>query len=204
MGVSLSINVFGNTGSLSTIMLLPFAAVTFNIISLIILTALSPENKKVGIRSVLPEVMRNPIVKGALAGVAVSLLGINFPPFLSQVIDDLASMATPLALIALGGQLELKSLISKPGMILWGSFIKLVLSPLLAIVPALLFFDFTSFEMGALYFIFGSSTAVSSFVMAKVMKSDDSLAGLLVMYTTVFSSVTMFVGLLLLKNFHII
>ncbi len=204
MGVSLSVNVFGEAGSLSTITLLPFTAVVFNIMSLIFLTACSPENKKVSIRSVLPEVIRNPIVKGAFAGVAVSLLGIEFPPFLSQVIDDLASMATPLALIALGGQLELNSLVSKTRLILSGSILKLVFSPLLAIIPALLFFDFSSYEMGALYFIFSSSTAVSSFVMAKVMKSDDHLAGLLVMYTTIFSSVTLFIGLYLMKSFHII
>jgi predicted permease len=204
MGIPLALNVFGEAGSLPTIMLLPFAAVTFNIFSLVVLTVLSPEREKVGFRNLLSEIVKNPIVKGTVCGIAVSLLGIKLPVFLTDVVGELASIATPLALISLGGQLEFKSLLEKPGLIFSGSFIKLVVSPLLAIIPAMLLFDFSAFEMGALYVIFGSSTAVSSFVMAKVMKSDDSLAGQMVVYTTIFSSVTMFLWIYVLKSFQII
>lgn len=204
MGVSLSINVFGESGAMPTIMLLPFASIVFNVLSLSFLTAFSPDRKKMGIRSILPAVVKNPIVIGAVSGIIVSLLHIPFPPFVSEVIDDLAAMATPLALICLGGQMKLKNLYAKPALILSGSFIKLVLSPLIAIVPALIFFEFTSYEMGALFFIFGSSTAISSFVMAKVMKSDDNLASLMVIYSTIFSGITMFLWIFALKNFHII
>ncbi len=204
MGVALAIKIFGDEDSLPTIMLLPFAVIMLNIVSLIILTAFSPDNKKVSIKTVLPEVIKNPIVRGAVCGVIVSLLGIKIPVFLRDVIDDLAAITTPLALIALGGQLEVKNLFEKAPLIFAGSFIKLVLSPLIAIVPALIFFHFSPSEMGALYVIFGSSSAVSSFVMAKAMKSDDDLAGLMVVYSTILASITMFLWLYILKSFQII
>ena len=113
-------------------------------------------------------------------------------------------MAVPLALIALGGQLELKNLFKRPKLVLSASLIKLILSPLLAIIPAILLFNFTAYEIGALYFIFGSPTAVASFVFAKVMNSDDNLAGQILMFTTIFSSITMFLWVYMLKTFQII
>ncbi len=204
IGVALSINLFGDTGSMPTIMLLPFASIVFNTISIIILTAMSPGNNKVSFRTIVPQVIKNPIILGAILGVIVSLSGIKFPSFASNVIDELAGMATPLALIGLGGQLEINSLFKKPCLIISSSFLKLILSPLLAIVPAILFFDFTKYEIGALLFIFGSSTAVSSFVMAKAMKSDDDLAGKIIMFTTIFSSVTMFLWIYILKTLQLI
>lgn len=204
IGVSLSISVFGEAGSLPTIILLPFASVAYNIISLIILTVYSPDNKKVTFSNILAMIIKNPIIIGVFTGVTFSLIKINVPSFLSEVIDNLANIATPLALISLGGQLEVKSFFKKPGLIISGIFVKLIISPLIVILPAVVLFSFTPYEIGALFFIFGSSTAVSSYVMAKVMKSDDVLAGQLVMYTTIFSSVTMFLWIYVLKNLHLI
>lgn len=204
IGVPLAINMFGDIGSLPTALLLPFAATVFNLLSLIILTALSPENQKVGFKSIWTALKKNPIIIGAAAGVLVSLLGIRFPTFISDFIKDLSAITAPLALIALGGQLKLKNLFKNLGLVLSGSFVKLILNSLIAVVPALLFFNFTSYEIGALFIIFGSSTAVSTFVMAKAMKSDEDLAAQLVMFTTIFSAITMFAWIYVLKSFQII
>ena len=47
-------------------------------------------------------------------------------------------------------------------------------------------------------------SAVSSYIMAKNMHSDDELAGQILIFTTLISSVTLFIGIFLLKSFHLI
>ncbi len=204
MGVALSISVFGEAGAMPTIMLLPFASITLNIVSVLVLTMYSPDNPKLDLKSFSLRLITNPIILGPIFGIIVSLIGIRFPVFLENVIDDLAAMTTPLALILLGGQLALRSLFESPKLLATGVINKLVLSPILAIVPAVLFFNFTPYEMGAIFFIFGSSTAVNSFVMAKAMKSDARIAGQLLMASTIFSGVTMFIWVYILKSLAII
>lgn len=204
MGVALSIIVFGEEGSSATVMLLPFVSIFYNIISVIILTVMSSDNKKFDIRYVIFQIIKNPIIVGAVSGMIVSISGIELPTFMVSVVNNLASMATPLALIALGGQLELNNLFTKPALLFTGTFLKLIIAPLIAIIPALLFFDFTRYEIGALLFIFAAPTAVSSFPMAKSMKSDSDLAGRLIMNSTVMSGITMFLWLYILKNLNFI
>ena len=204
MGVALARNVFGDEGSLATVLLLPFVSVVQNMGAVTFLTVFSPEAKKLSLREILLNIVRNPIILGALAGMAVSLFRIPVPLFLEKPISDLSGMASTLALIALGGKIRLENLISNTRLILTGCLIKLVVSPLLVVLPAALFFSFSRYEMGALYFIFGSCTAVSSFIMAKSMKADEVVAAQMVIYTTVLSSVTMFAWVFVLRQFGVI
>lgn len=204
MAVALSLIVFGEEGSGPTVMLLPFITILYNLIAVIVLTLMSSENKELDIEGIAIKIIKNPLIIGAVAGLAVSLLNIELPSFMVSVVDDLASMATPLALIALGGQLELDTLFARPALLFSATFIKLIIAPLAAVVPALLFFDFTRNEIGALLFIFSAPTAVSSYPMAKAMKCDSDLAGRIIMYSTVLSAFTIFLWLYLFKTLNYI
>ena len=204
MGVALAIIAFGEEGSIATVLFLPFILLTYNILSVIVLTSFNSENAKVSIKTVLFQIIRNPIIIGAVSGIVVSFSGIELPDFMVSVINSLASMATPLALIALGGELELRNLFARPVLLFSGSFIKLIFAPLLAVVPALLFFDFTRYEIGALLFVFAAPTAVSSYPMAKAMKSDTDFAGRIIMHSTVLSAFTMFLWVYVMKSLNFI
>lgn len=204
MGVALAGNVFGPEGSLPTVLLLPFISVLQNIGAVIYLTIYSPEEKELSVGQILVNISKNPIIIGAVVGMIFAGFKIPVPTFLVSPINDLANMAASLALIALGGQIELKNLFSNTKLIFTGCFIKLFVSPFLMMLPAFLFFDFTGYEMGAYYFIFGSCTAVSSFIMAKSMKADETVAAQMVIYTTIFSAVSMFIWIFLLRQVGII
>ena len=204
MGVALAGNAFGPEGSLSTVLLLPFVSVVQNIGAVTFLTVFSPEEKKLSVGRVLLNIIKNPIIIGALAGMAAAAVRLPVPLFLEKPMSDLAGMASTLALIALGGQIQLDNFFQNTRTVLIGCFIKLVVSPLVMLIPAALFFDFSNYEMGAIYFIFGSCTAVSSFIMAKSMKADETMAAQMVIYTTVLSSVTMFIWIFGMRQVGII
>ena len=199
MGVALATNVFGPEGSLATVLLLPFVSVIQNTGAVVFLTAFSPREQKNSLKRILLNIVRNPIIIGSVAGMAVSLLKLPVPRFLAEPVSDLAGMASTLAFVALGGQIRLDNFFRNTRLVLWGCLIKLVLSPLVILVPAILFCGFSRYELGAIYFIFGASTAVSTFIFAKAMGSNETLAAQMVVYTTVFSSVTMFCWLFVLR-----
>ncbi len=204
MGVALATNVFGPEGSLPTVLLLPFISMVQNAGAVIFLTIHHPERKKQSVKAFIINIFKNPIILGAAAGLLCSLLQIELPKYIQTSIDDLAGMATTLALIALGGQIEFKMLFGNVKLVIVGCFLKLFVTPLCMLLPAAMFFSFSNFEIGAYYFIFGSCTAVSSFVMAKSMKADEVLASQLIIFTTIASALSMLLWISGLNMLHML
>ena len=83
-----------------------FGLTVINIIAIVVLQYFGMD--VVDSKAIVRELCRNPIIIGALLGFAILLLNIDLYPFLDTTIGDLSKMATPLALIILGGTLELK------------------------------------------------------------------------------------------------
>ena len=59
---------------------------------------------------------------------------------------------------------------------------------------------FRDVQLAVLLSMSASPTAVSSYTMAQQMEGDDALAGQLVVYTTIFSILTVFLWIFLLKQ----
>lgn len=76
---------------------------------------------------------------------------------------------------------------------------KLVVFPILFLGLALLL-GFRDAPLAVLLTVFGSPIAVSSFTMAQQMGGDDKLAGQLVVFSSLFSIVTMFLMIFFLKE----
>ena len=63
---------------------------------------------------------------------------------------------------------------------------------------------FTGPAIGAIFIVFGAPTAASSYIMAQSMGSDGDLAGEIVVFTTMMSVLSIFVGIAALRGFGII
>ena len=59
-------------------------------------------------------------------------------------------------------------------------------------------------SLGLVFVVFDSPVAVSSYIMAKNMNSDHSLAAQILLLSTLFCLGTMFLGLFLLKTMNFI
>ena len=101
----------------------------------------------------------------------------------------------------LGVQFEFSAVRELKREILFGTLIRTVLVPLLGLGIAYAFFrsSFDGAKFAALAALFATPVAVSSVPMAQEMGADHTLAGQLVVWTTLFSSVTVFVASFLLK-----
>lgn len=175
----------------------------FNFLAVITLSFHNEEKGKVDWRSVVLNILKNPLIGSSVLGLVFVFLGINLPQFVLTTIRDLSRVATPLSILVLGGSLALEKAIVNRKILIIGSFCRLVVMPFIAVAIAV-FMGFRGAELVAILMIFASPTAVSSFVMAEQMGADGELAGEFVIATSVASAATMFLWIFTLSSLGLV
>jgi len=213
IGISLAGAIGGEEAQSITAIITAFSVPFFNVLAVVALSIFSGEQKKPGIGKIIMKIWKNPLIIGAALGLIVlglrevqsQLLGeVVFSikedlPFIHSAVSQLKNIATPLALIVLGGQFEFSAVKGMAKEIWVGSLWRLVVAPVLGIGLAILLTEYSTFlsfgpnEYPALIALFGSPVAVSSAIMAQQMGSDGQLATQYVMWTSLGSVVTIFV-----------
>ena len=109
----------------------------------------------------------------------------------TAALTTLGGIASPLAMITLGGTLQFSAIRKNRGIIAPVMGIRLVLMPLVFVSLAY-FIGLREAELFLVLMIFGTPIATSSYPMAANMGGDGELAGELVFVSTVVSLVTIF------------
>lgn len=152
---------------------------------------------------VMKGVVTNPLIISSLIGVLFNVLKLELPQPVQKTVIDLSRVATPLALVALGGSFTLgrvKEYKKQLSIVVAG---KLVLSGCL-MVPLAILLGFRNEMLVPIMIMFGSPTAVSSFPMAQQMGGDGELAAEIVVFSSAMSIVTLFFWILILKQVGVI
>lgn len=181
--------------------------------------------KKRSVKGIVVNIIKNPLIIGVVAGLAVvgireieRALCVGETPFrfdtqlkfLYTAVKDLKLIASPLALIILGGQFEFSAVRGMTKEILVASAWRIVIAPLIGIgAAALLSLYSPLFTFGleiypTLVALFGTPVAVSSAIMAGQMNNDEQLATQLVVWTSICSIATIFITVFLLMSFGLI
>ena len=205
VGIALAGSLFGEAGELTASFMSLVSVPLINILAVISLTVFNKEGKRPTLSGVLLGIAKNPLIEAivlgilavilreALGGAGVNLHIRNVEP-LWKIMGYLSGLATPLALIALGGQFEFSAL---PGMkreLIVGVAVRTLIVPLLSLSVAYILFGehFDGAAFAALAAMFATPNAVSTVPMTQEMGGDAALAGQLVVWTTLFSAFTIF------------
>lgn len=213
IGIPLATALFGQAGAAAASLMSAFTIPLFNMLAVVTLSIFNKKEEKarVNFGKILLGIVTNPLIIGVVSGLVVlgirallNLGGVTFRltdiGFLYSAIKSLGSVATPLALIILGGQFQFSSVKTLWKPIVLGTVVRTVIVPAAALLLASVIFKNLAGEYYATYVaVFGTPVAVSSAVLAKEMDGDEELAGQLVVWTTVASSVTVFVIILTLR-----
>ncbi|MEG2481320.1 MAG: AEC family transporter [Clostridia bacterium] len=195
-GLPMAASLFGASETGTTAVLIAFVIPLFNLLSVIALEIFHVG--KVNIKRILMGVVTNPLILGAMAAFVFLLTGLRLPRVVEQTVRDISKIATPLALIILGGSFTFSRL--KPNLkhIVAAVSGRLILIPL-CFVSLSVALGFRGVALGALLAMFASPTAVSSFTMAQQLHADDELAGQIVVVGSLCSVVTIFLWISLLS-----
>jgi hypothetical protein len=203
LGVPLAGNLFGETGSATAAIILPFIIVLYNSLAVIVLTVNSEQARDNNIKNIILEIIKNPLIIAIIIGLPFMLFNIAKPEILQRSVDYISNMSTPLALISLGAGVNLQVLKAKIKLSLTAALIKTAVSPAVFVIPAVLL-GFRGEALTVIFVLFAAPTAVSSYIMAKNMQSDADLAGQILALTTIICPATIFAGSLILKSIGVI
>ena len=185
----------------------------FNVLAVISLSVFINRKESFGqsCRHILRDVLTNPLIIAVVLG--MFCLGIRWvqtllfgrivfrldqqTAFFFDAVKTLKNGTTALALIILGGQFVFSAVRELKKEIFVATLWRVALSPIIGVSGAILLtrwnlLNCTSADYPALIALFGSPVAVSSAIMAKGMGNDEQLATQLVVWTTLFSGITVF------------
>lgn len=196
-----------------------FTLPIMNIFAVIALTIYVNDDgtKKIDIMGILKKIAKNPLIIAIVLGMICLLirsLQIKYlgevvfalnkqGKFLYNALSNIKSMASPYALLILGGQFDFSSSKGMLKEIVVGTAWRVVIAPLIviggaAVLSILGIMNCGVNEFPALIGVFGTPAAVSSAIMAGEMGNDEQLATQLVVWSSVASIFTMFLTVCIL------
>ena len=209
IGIPLATSLFGDEGAIIATVLSAFIIPIFNVLAVICLTVFS-DTTKVSVKNILLGIIKNPLIQGIAAGGIMLGIRAIFTAFgigfrlsdvtpIYKVLEYLSSVATPIALIVLGAQFEFSALKELKNQIIFGTALRAVIIPALALTVAYFIGIFNGAHFAAFVAMFATPVAVSSVPMAQEMGADSALAGQIVVWTTLVSALSLFVISFILK-----
>ena len=199
LGLALIQNIYGSTGMAGMMVL--GAVPLYNVYAVIVLQTESPINKKgeKNIQRALKGIVTNPILIGVILGLVASLINIKFPTIIDTSLNYVARIATPLAVICIGGEFSFQNAFKSIKKSSLAAFVKIVLLPLV-FVPIAILMGFTTEKLVAILVMLAGPTTPSCFIMAKQYGYEGTITSSAVVLTTLFSSVTLTLFILILRS----
>lgn len=182
-----------------------------NVLSVVSLNMyrVNEHGERISVKKLLLNIVTNPLILGVFSGLlALFIRGLITPdggepfftikdntPFLYDSIRLISQTASPMALIALGGQFELSVVKPLIKQIILGVSWRILIVPVVTLglayylekhIPGM------EYAYAGLIALFGTPVAVSSAIMVHEMGGDEKLAGQLVIWSSVFSIFTLF------------
>lgn len=202
IGLALISNLFGNDALGKATLILAFLLPLYNVLAVIVLI-IPKHSGKINYKSILLEILLNPLILAVIIGLPFSYFKIKIPEMFLSTGTFLADLALPLALIGIGGSLNTENLKRASDLAFISSAIKIIAIPIVLTIGALLL-GYKNDDLGIMFIVFACPTAIASFVMADAMGANSKLAGNIIMITTLGSVFTISLGILLLKSFSLI
>ncbi len=199
VGLAIIASMFGKQALGKASLLLAFMIPIYNVLSVIALTLPLRDSKKINIKATALEILRNPLIIAVIAALPFTLFKIPVHPIIIDTGEYLGGIALPLALIGIGGSMNLENLKEASSLAFFATMLKIIIFPLILTYAAFLF-GFSGNDLGIMFVLFACPTAIASFVMAEAMGSNGKLAGNIVLISTVGSVFTIVVGLFILKS----
>ena len=204
LGIAFITNIYGNSG-MAPLMIIGSVPL-YNIMAVVVLSFTNPEQGGMSpalIKKTLKGIVTNPIILGILSGALWSVLRLPMPPILAKTVSNLGGLTTPLGLMAMGAAFQWSEAKSGMGPAFVASFMKL-LGLCTIFLPVAVLLGFREAELIAILVMLGSSTTVSSYVMARNMGHSGVLSSSIVAITTLGSAFSLTFWLYVLKTLALI
>ncbi|MBW3695129.1 AEC family transporter [Vibrio sp. T187] len=198
IGLAYVANIYGNEGVALAAIYVASMTVLYNIQAVIALTPKGEDTGSKAVTVIAKSLTKNPLIIAIFLAVFFYALSIPIPKMVTDAGQYFANMTLPLALLCTGGSLDISSLKQERLSTWFSSSYKLIVAPLM-ITLAGFGLGFRGLDLGLIFLMSAAPTAAASYVMARAMGSNSTLAANIIALTTVLSLITCTLGIFILK-----
>ncbi len=155
-------------------------------------------DKKNNKKALLFNVLKTPMVFSGILGLFFLFTKLEIPGLILSQVESVSKLATPIALLCLGGTFKIQALKRHKKALLTACAGKLIIVPI-AFLSIAIILGFRGMELATLMAMFAAPVASSSFPMAQELGGNAELAGEIVVLTSLLSIITVFSWVLLLS-----
>lgn len=202
LGLAFCANSYGEKGLALASLPVAMTVVFYNVLSVYVLNR-SLHRASNSLIPTLVGIVKNPLIIAIFSGFAANGIGLQLPSVIMDSGKYLSQMVLPLALICIGGSLSLARLARIDATTLNACLWKLILSPIIACAIAI-GLGLSGDALAVLFLLAASPTATISFVMVQAMNGNSELAANIVAQTTLWSLITVTLGLWVLQILKVI
>ena len=197
LGLAFCAKAYGDHGLAIAALPVALTVVFYNVLSVYVLNR-SLTTAHNSFKPTLVGIIKNPLIIAIFFGLLVNAISLPLPGVLMDSSKYLSQMVLPLALICIGGALDLSRFISTDSASISASIWKLALSPLIACGIAIAL-GVRGESLAILFLLAASPTATVSFVMVQAINGNTKLAANIIVQTTLGSMLTVTAGLWVLQ-----
>lgn len=197
MGIPIMHNLMGDEALGLTTIMVAITVPIYNMLAVITLEIF--RGGKFQLSDVVKKIVTNPLILGAVAGLLAVAAGLRLPTILEKPISQVSAAVTPVSLMILGASFHFQSVLENWKDLIVGVLGKLIVSPAIALTAGYLV-GLRGIPLAILIVMFGAPCAVSGYTMAQQMDSNGELAAGCLIFTSLFSCVTICGWIFLLKQ----
>jgi predicted permease len=196
IGYSILESMFGDSVIARVALIVIIVIPMYNVLSIWVLHQGEHLSWFENFKNISLKIIKNPLIIGIVLGFFVAYIDVELPVAATSTLGMLGSIGTPLGLLGIGAYLTFDQVHAIKDS-LYAVVLKIVVFPLLVTVLAIVVgFDFM--DTMAIFVLFGSPTAISSFIMATALGGDSRLAANIVILSTGFSLISFVLGITLI------
>ena len=203
ISLTLLTTMYGDVGTRTASVAVAVNVAIYNIMAVIVLSDFSGKFSAARLFQIIYQVLRSPLLIGAVFGILFSLLGIRLPPTLDSIVSKLAVCGSCLSMVVLGANFTVRHAIQKLRLSSIAVAIKVMLLPAVSVICAYAL-GFRGIELSCVFAIMGAPTSTNSAVIATSLGCDGALSGEIVVLSTFAYVVTSFSGIVILRSFGLI
>lgn len=203
VGIPITQNILGMDMVPCTVLVIAFVIPIYNILGVATLAWYSRGGEKVDKKRLLLDILKNPLIIAILVGLPFSLFGWRLPGAVNESLDYLGSIATPLALLFIGGSIRYREFLENLWLSVKAAALKVIVQPLL-FVPLALWLGFNPEEVVTIYVMLAVPTALNAYIVTRKLGGDEEVAAGTIVATLLLSIATIPIGIVLMRGMGII
>jgi malate permease and related proteins len=199
IGIPIIIAAFGDIAAAKTAIIIAFMTPVNVIFAIIFFKVLGGDANKKNYGRFLLDFIKDPILIASILGILFSYFRIIIPAPIMNLLNILAGLAVPLALLTIGASFRFSHIKKNLKLLIPASVLKLLVEPFIAFFIGWYLFKIEAVNVSIVVILFAMPLAVAAYIMGKEYGSDSDFLSSSLIISTVSSAFTLTLWLFILK-----